>query len=371
MDEIICPEQPCPCGGVLGFYRGEATGNYYPWHRPVGAGRSTKYSLNPARFAESGGYASARDTLARYVNAWHGGTAARGSTVYGSNLIQTETTIPRDTIPRTPPLSRQSGGATYADECACGGLLGYDYDAPGNIYRFWHQRREADGLAGLDERWTPNDYLVRRGRTPLTQLMAFAENRHAEERGREEKEKMLAARRDPQDWPSLQGKRVVVTGTLARYDRKGVDRAIADAGGYACDKVTRDVDLLAIGTRPGAVKRRDAATYGIPTLDEPGFIALLDRSLALRRRERDGAAVARPVLVAPAPVVTPTTSTDRPLAARDRARAVAIDPNLDAILPAPVEGARSVAPRARSAAKRSPTADELLAREGYLRDERD
>lgn len=72
----------------------------------------------------------------------------------------------------------------------------------------------------------------------------------------------------------LEGKRFVITGTLARMGRKEAQRAIEALGGTATGSVSRSTDYLVVGENPGSKLER-ARELGIAILDEEGFMELL------------------------------------------------------------------------------------------------
>jgi DNA ligase (NAD+) len=74
-------------------------------------------------------------------------------------------------------------------------------------------------------------------------------------------------------WP-LAGKTVVVTGTLAGYDRQGAEDAIRAAGGKAGGSVSKKTDYLVAGENAGSKLAR-AQELGVPVLDDDGFRRLL------------------------------------------------------------------------------------------------
>jgi DNA ligase (NAD+) len=75
----------------------------------------------------------------------------------------------------------------------------------------------------------------------------------------------------------LTGKTVVVTGTLAGYDRQSAEEAIRAAGGKAGGSVSKKTDYLVAGENAGS-KLAKAQELGIPVLDEDAFRALLASS---------------------------------------------------------------------------------------------
>ena len=72
----------------------------------------------------------------------------------------------------------------------------------------------------------------------------------------------------------LAGKTLVVTGTLAGFDRQGAEEAIRAAGGKPAGSVSRKTDYLVAGENAGS-KLAKAQELGVPVLDEEGFRRLL------------------------------------------------------------------------------------------------
>ena len=75
---------------------------------------------------------------------------------------------------------------------------------------------------------------------------------------------------------TLEGKAVVVTGTLDGFDRESAERAIKERGGKSPGSVSAKTFALVIGREPGASKVTKAESLGVPMLDEEGFRHLLD-----------------------------------------------------------------------------------------------
>jgi DNA ligase (NAD+) len=74
----------------------------------------------------------------------------------------------------------------------------------------------------------------------------------------------------------LTGKTVVVTGTLAGFDRQSAEAAIRAAGGKASGSVSTKTDYLVAGESAGS-KLAKALELGVTVLDEEAFRALLQR----------------------------------------------------------------------------------------------
>lgn len=73
----------------------------------------------------------------------------------------------------------------------------------------------------------------------------------------------------------LAGRTLVVTGTLAGFDRREAEEAIRAAGGRAAGSVSAKTDYLVAGEGAGS-KLAKAQELGVPVLDEAGFRRLLE-----------------------------------------------------------------------------------------------
>ena len=74
---------------------------------------------------------------------------------------------------------------------------------------------------------------------------------------------------------TLEGKAVVVTGTLAGYNREQAADAITSRGGKSPGSVSKKTMALVVGDSAGASKLTKAESLGVPILDEAGFEHLL------------------------------------------------------------------------------------------------
>ena len=72
----------------------------------------------------------------------------------------------------------------------------------------------------------------------------------------------------------LDGKVLVVTGTLEGFSRQEAEEAIRAAGGKSAGSVSRKTDFLVAGENAGS-KLAKAEELGVPVLDEAGLRALL------------------------------------------------------------------------------------------------
>ena len=76
------------------------------------------------------------------------------------------------------------------------------------------------------------------------------------------------------DAGTLAGKTLVVTGSLAGFDRTQAEEAIRAAGGKAAGSVSKNTSYLVAGESAGS-KLAKAAELGVPVVDEEGFRRLL------------------------------------------------------------------------------------------------
>jgi DNA ligase (NAD+) len=74
---------------------------------------------------------------------------------------------------------------------------------------------------------------------------------------------------------TLDGRAVVVTGTLAGYSREEAAEAISSRGGKSPGSVSKKTLALVVGDSPGASKLTKAEALGVPILDEAAFEQLL------------------------------------------------------------------------------------------------
>ena len=75
---------------------------------------------------------------------------------------------------------------------------------------------------------------------------------------------------------TLEGKAVVVTGTLPGYNREEAALAITSRGGKSPGSVSKKTLALVIGESPGASKLTKAESLGVPIVEADGFAALLE-----------------------------------------------------------------------------------------------
>ena len=81
---------------------------------------------------------------------------------------------------------------------------------------------------------------------------------------------------EPTDAQTLAGRSVVVTGTLDGFSREEAEAAIKARGGKATGSVSKNTYAVVLGASPGANKVTKAEQLGVPTLDEAGFVRLLE-----------------------------------------------------------------------------------------------
>jgi len=73
---------------------------------------------------------------------------------------------------------------------------------------------------------------------------------------------------------NLQGKTVVITGTLKEFSRQQVEQAVREAGGKTSSSVSKKTDFVVAGEDPGS-KLQKARDLGVEVLDEERFKKLL------------------------------------------------------------------------------------------------
>ncbi|MFP3906277.1 MAG: NAD-dependent DNA ligase LigA [Acidimicrobiales bacterium] len=86
----------------------------------------------------------------------------------------------------------------------------------------------------------------------------------------------LAGPATPEVAPTLDGRSIVVTGTLDGYTRDEAEQAITSRGGKSPGSVSKKTDAVVVGEGPGASKLDKAVELGVPILDEAGFEHLLE-----------------------------------------------------------------------------------------------
>jgi DNA ligase (NAD+) len=84
--------------------------------------------------------------------------------------------------------------------------------------------------------------------------------------------------RRPAEGPRpLEGQTVVVTGTLARYTRDGIEVRIKELGGHPTSSITGKTDFVLVGANPGS-KLTKAQELGIRVVSEQEFDRLIGTS---------------------------------------------------------------------------------------------
>jgi DNA ligase (NAD+) len=73
----------------------------------------------------------------------------------------------------------------------------------------------------------------------------------------------------------LAGKTFVLTGTLPDLTREQASERIVAAGGRVTSGVSKKTDYVVAGENAGS-KLTKAESLGVPVLDEPGLLGLLD-----------------------------------------------------------------------------------------------
>jgi DNA ligase (NAD+) len=73
----------------------------------------------------------------------------------------------------------------------------------------------------------------------------------------------------------LEGKTLVITGSLESMNRDEAKEKIRLQGGRATSSVSARTDYLVVGSDPGDTKLRDARSAGVQTIDEKHFRKLV------------------------------------------------------------------------------------------------
>ncbi|MGH3666319.1 MAG: NAD-dependent DNA ligase LigA, partial [Egibacteraceae bacterium] len=74
---------------------------------------------------------------------------------------------------------------------------------------------------------------------------------------------------------TLAGRTVVLTGGLEGFSRDEAKQAVTDRGGKVTGSVSKKTTVVVVGADPGS-KAATAAQLGVPTVDEAGFVRLLE-----------------------------------------------------------------------------------------------
>jgi DNA ligase (NAD+) len=78
----------------------------------------------------------------------------------------------------------------------------------------------------------------------------------------------------PQREGKLQGKTIVVTGTLDNFTRQQIEQAIRQAGAKPSGSVSKKTDYMLAGENPGS-KLDKARDLGVEVINEKEFLELL------------------------------------------------------------------------------------------------
>jgi DNA ligase (NAD+) len=76
----------------------------------------------------------------------------------------------------------------------------------------------------------------------------------------------------------LEGKTLVITGTLDRMTRDEAKQSIRRQGGRASSSVSANTDYLVVGDHPGDRKLEDAKRHEVQQIDEQKFLALVGKT---------------------------------------------------------------------------------------------
>jgi DNA ligase (NAD+) len=74
----------------------------------------------------------------------------------------------------------------------------------------------------------------------------------------------------------LEGKAVVLTGSLEGFTREQAAKAVEERGGRVASSVSKKTDFVVVGADPGSKAER-AGELGVTMVDETGFRELLEK----------------------------------------------------------------------------------------------
>ncbi len=85
---------------------------------------------------------------------------------------------------------------------------------------------------------------------------------------------------EPSETPSegpLSGRKVLVTGAVPGLTRDEARQAVIEAGGETASSVSKNLDLLVVGDKPGQSKLDKAATLNVPRMSADEFLRLIGK----------------------------------------------------------------------------------------------
>lgn len=126
---------------------------------------------------------------------------------------------------------------------------------------------------------------VKKTKTPAEQRAANAEKpkgKGDEEDLPENVKELLAAMGD-----ALEGKAIVVTGVPPTLGRKNAEKLVINYGGKLTKSLSKNTSLVLVGNDAGPTKLEKIEELAIPTVDEDGFIAMLEAGGGGTKREAD------------------------------------------------------------------------------------
>jgi DNA ligase (NAD+) len=74
----------------------------------------------------------------------------------------------------------------------------------------------------------------------------------------------------------LQGKTIVITGTLENFSRTEIEQAVKDAGGKTASSVSKKTDFVLAGENPGS-KLQKAQKLSVKIINEKQFMQMLEQ----------------------------------------------------------------------------------------------
>ncbi|MEX1003845.1 MAG: NAD-dependent DNA ligase LigA [Acidimicrobiia bacterium] len=157
--------------------------------------------------------------------------------------------------------------------------LGIRHVGPKAAEEFARAFRSFDSLVGASEEDLPAiDGIGPKIAQAWTEWVAVEENRQLLEKLRRGGVRMEDPEPDsPESSDLLAGLTFVVSGTLEGFTREGAQDAVVGRGGKVTGSVSNKTTALVAGDSPGASKVAKAENLGVPIIDEPRFLDVLER----------------------------------------------------------------------------------------------
>ena len=131
-------------------------------------------------------------------------------------------------------------------------------------------------LAGAEEEMAAIDGIGPKIAHSVRAFFDLDRNRELVEKLRRAGVNFVDLRSGPHVAQTLSGMAVVVTGTLQSLSREAAVEAVKARGGASPGSVSKKTAYVVAGAEPGAAKMTKAEELGVPVIDEPAFLRLLD-----------------------------------------------------------------------------------------------